>query len=53
VLLLLQDEQVIETLATYATQKAFTDGIGPWCSVFRHHHPSFLYLVTKQANNEV
>ena len=29
-LLLLQDEQVIETLSTYATQKPFTDGIGPW-----------------------
>jgi hypothetical protein len=27
-LLLLQDEQVIETLATHAAQKTFTDGIG-------------------------
>ena len=32
-LLLLQDEQVIETLATHAAQKAFTDGIGPWCVI--------------------
>src|SRR5215472_10581976 len=29
-LLLLQDEQVIETLAPHTAQKAFTDGIGPW-----------------------
>jgi len=28
-LLLLQDEQVIETLAPHTAQKAFTDGIGP------------------------
>jgi hypothetical protein len=34
-LLLLQDEQVIETLATHTAQKAFTDGIGPWCVVGR------------------
>ena len=34
-LLLLQDEQVIETLATYTAQKAFTDGIGPWGVVGR------------------
>ena len=27
-LLLLQDEQVIETLPTHVAQKAFTDGIG-------------------------
>ena len=32
-LLLLQDEQVIEALATHAVQKAFTDSIGPWCVV--------------------
>jgi hypothetical protein len=30
-LLLMQDEQVIQTLATHATHKPFTDGIGPWC----------------------
>jgi len=29
-LLLLEDEQVIETLATYTAQKPFTDGIGAW-----------------------
>lgn len=29
-LLLLQDEQVIETLAPHTPQKAFTDGIGSW-----------------------
>ncbi len=28
--LLLQDEQVIETLAPHAAKEAFTDGIGPW-----------------------
>ncbi len=32
-LLLLQDEQVIETLATHTAQKAFTDRIGPWCVI--------------------
>ncbi len=37
-LLLLQDEQVIETLATHAAQKAFTDGIGPWCVVGRFQY---------------
>jgi hypothetical protein len=30
-LLLLQNEQVIETLVTHAAHKPFTDGIGPWC----------------------
>src|SRR5215469_4990198 len=34
-LLLVKDEQVIETLATHTAQKAFTDGIGPWCMVGR------------------
>jgi hypothetical protein len=34
-LLLLQDEHVIEALATHAAQKAFTDRIGPWCVVGR------------------
>jgi len=29
-LLLLQDEQVIETLATHTAQKPFTDRIGSW-----------------------
>ena len=29
-LLLLQDEQVIETFATHTAQKPFTDGIGAW-----------------------
>src|SRR5215470_5075285 len=29
-LLLLQDEQVIETFAPHTAQKAFTDRIGPW-----------------------
>ena len=29
-LLLLQDEQVIQTLATHTAQKPFTDGIGAW-----------------------
>src|SRR5258708_5432689 len=37
-LLLVQDEQVIETLATHAAQKAFTDGIGPWCVVGRFQY---------------
>jgi hypothetical protein len=30
VLLLLQDEQMIETFATHTAQKAFTDRIGAW-----------------------
>ena len=47
-LLLMEDEQVIETLASHTSEKPFTDGIGSSCSVFRHHHPSFLHLVTKQ-----
>ncbi len=29
-LLLVKDEQVIETLASHTSQKAFTDGIGSW-----------------------
>jgi hypothetical protein len=29
-LLLLQDEQVIETLSPHTAQKPFTDGIGAW-----------------------
>ncbi len=37
-LLLLQDEQVIETLATHAAQKPFTDGIGPWCVIGRFEY---------------
>ena len=34
-LLLLQDEQVIETLATHTQEKAFTDRIGSWCMIRR------------------
>ena len=34
-LLLVKDEQVIETRATHTQEKAFTDGIGPWCMVGR------------------
>ena len=37
-LLLLQDEQVIETLSSYTSQKAFTDRIGPWCVIRRDEH---------------
>src|SRR6266700_7341350 len=37
-LLLLQDEHVIQTLATHAAQKPFTDGIGSWCVVRRGEH---------------
>jgi hypothetical protein len=37
-LLLLQDEQVIQTLATHTAQKAFTDGIGPWCVIGRFEY---------------
>ena len=34
-LLLLEDEQVIETLSTHTPQKPFTDRIGPWCMIRR------------------
>jgi len=37
-LLLLQDEQVIQTLATHTAHKAFTDGIGPWCVIGRFEY---------------
>jgi hypothetical protein len=37
-LLLLQDEQVIETLATHAAHKPFTDGIGQWCVIGRFEY---------------
>ncbi len=37
-LLLMQDEQVIETLATHTQEKAFTDRIGPWCVVGRFQY---------------
>jgi hypothetical protein len=37
-LLLLEDEQVIETLTTDTPQKAFTDRIGPWCVIRRDEH---------------
>lgn len=37
-LLLLQDEQVIETLVTHAANKPFTDGIGPWCVIWRFEY---------------
>jgi hypothetical protein len=50
-LLLVKDEQVIQTLTPRAAHKPFTDGIGSGCSVFRHHHPSFLHLVTKQPTH--
>src|SRR5215472_8351318 len=50
-LLLMQDEKVIETLSPHTPQKPFTDGIGTRCSVFRHHHPSFLHLGTKQPTH--
>src|SRR5215470_1631723 len=52
-LLLLEDEQVIEALTPHTTQIAFTDRIGPWCSDFRHRHPGFLHLITKQPLSEV
>jgi len=34
-LLLMQDDQVIDTLATHTAQKAFTDRISPWCVIRR------------------
>jgi len=37
-LFVLQDEQVIQTLATHAAQKAFTDGIGPWRVIGRFEY---------------
>ena len=37
-LLLLEDEQVIETLSTHAAQKPFTDRIGSWCVVRCSEH---------------
>ncbi len=37
-LLLLQDEQVIETLSSDTSQKAFTDRIGAWCVIRRGEH---------------
>ena len=37
-LLLLQDEQVIETLSTHTAQKPFTDGIGPWRMIWRFEY---------------
>jgi len=47
-LLLLQDEQMIESLMPHTAQEAFTDRIGSRCSDFRHHHPGFHHFVTKQ-----
>ena len=32
-LLLLEDEQVIETLSPHTAQKAFTDSVSPWCVI--------------------
>ncbi len=37
-LLLLQDEQVIETFVTHTAHKPFTDGIGPWCVIWRFEY---------------
>jgi hypothetical protein len=37
-LLLLQHEQVIETVATHTAYKAFTDGIGAWGVVGRFEY---------------
>lgn len=37
-LLLLQDEQMIETLSSYTAQKPLTDRIGSWCVVRRFEH---------------
>jgi hypothetical protein len=37
-LLLLQNEQVIETLVTHAAHKPFTDGVGPWCVIWRFEY---------------
>ena len=60
-LLLLQDEQVIETLAPYTAQKAFTDGIGPWrvigrfqdldaadCGHTRESHPKLAIVISDE-----
>ncbi len=37
-LLLMEDEQVIETLSTHSAQKALTDRIGAWCVIRRDEH---------------
>src|SRR5947209_7664950 len=60
-MILLQDEQVIETLVTHAAQKPFTDGIGPWCVIggfeyldtagcgyVRETGPKFAVTITKE-----
>jgi hypothetical protein len=51
--LFVEDQEVIQAFSSHASQKAFTDGIGSWCSVFRHHHPGFLHFVTKQPLYEM
>jgi hypothetical protein len=37
-LLLLKEEQVIETLSSYPSQIAFTERISPWCVIRRGEH---------------
>jgi hypothetical protein len=34
-LLLVEDQEVIKTFSSYASQKAFTDGIRSWCVIGR------------------
>jgi hypothetical protein len=52
-LLLVQDQHVIQAFSSDTSQESFTDRIGSWCSVFRHHHPGFLHFVTKQPLYEM
>ncbi len=37
-LLLMEDQQVIQALSSYAPQKAFADRIGSWCMIRRFKH---------------
>ena len=37
-LFLLQDQEMIQAFSSHASQKAFTDGIGPWRPVRRSKH---------------
>jgi hypothetical protein len=47
-LFLAGDQYMVEAFLPDAPHIAFADRIGSGCSVFRHHHPGFLHLVTKQ-----
>ena len=52
-LLLLKDQQVVQAFLPHTPHETLADGIGSWCSVFRHHHPGFLHFVTKQPLYEM